>query len=82
MIRKSQAELLLKNDTFTTVFDIIRQEQVDKFLHSGKDDVAVREDAHTMMRVLKEFDRVLKRAITDENMKDKRENKGQYRGSD
>lgn len=76
MIRKSQAELLLKNDTFTTVFDIIRQEQVDKFLHSGKDDIAVREDAHAMMRVLKEFDRVLKRAITDENMKDKRENKG------
>jgi len=76
MIRKSQAELLLKNDTFATVFDIIRQEQVDKFLHSGKDDIAVREDAHTMMRVLKEFDRVLKRAITDENMKDKRENKG------
>lgn len=76
MIRKSQAELLLKNDTFTTVFDIIRQEQVDKFLHSSKEDVAVREDAHTMMRVLKEFERVLKRAITDENMKDKRENKG------
>ena len=82
MIRKSQAELLLKNDTFTTVFDIIRQEQVDKFLHSGKDDIAVREDAHTMMRVLKEFERILKRAVTNGNMQDKRENKGQHRGSD
>ena len=72
MIRKAQAEYLLKDDTFTTVFDIIRQEQVKKFLKSGKADTEAREDAYAMTQALTQFEHILKSAITNEVMKDKR----------
>jgi hypothetical protein len=72
MILKSQAERLLKNDTFVEVFDIIRNEQVKKFLISGKSDTEAREDAFAMTRVLNKFESTLKRAITSEVMNDKR----------
>jgi len=72
MIRRSDAEYLINNDTFTTVFDIIRQEQVKKFLSSAKGDTEVREEAHAMTRALNEFEHILKRAITKEVMQDKR----------
>ena len=72
MILKAQAEYLLKDDTFCTVFDIIRQEQVKKFLKSGKADTEAREDAYAMTQALNQFENILKSAITDEVMKDKR----------
>ena len=72
MIRKAQAEHLLKDDTFTTVFDIIRQEQVKKFLKSSKSDTETREDAYAMTQALNQFEHILKSAITNEVMKDKR----------
>ena len=72
MISKSQAEYLLKDDTFTTVFDIIRQDQVKKFLGSSRLDTEVREEAHAMTRALNEFEHILKRVITNEAMQDKR----------
>ena len=72
MIRKAQAEYLLKDDTFTTVFDIIRQDQVKKFLNSSRLDTEVREEAHAMTRALNEFEHTLQRAITKEVMQDKR----------
>tara|TARA_R110002124_G_scaffold100154_1_gene246698 strand:+ start:316 stop:540 length:225 start_codon:yes stop_codon:yes gene_type:complete len=72
MIKRAQAEQLLKDDTFTTVFDIIRQEQIKKFLKSGKSDAEAREDAHAMTRALNEFENILNRAITSENVNDKR----------
>jgi|TARA_B110000908_G_C10154146_1_gene402810 hypothetical protein len=74
MILKSQAERLLKNDTFVEVFDIIRNEQVKKFLISGKSDTEAREDAHAITRALNEFEHILKRAIADEAIKEKRNN--------
>ena len=72
MIKRSQAEQLLKNDTFIEVFDIIRKEQVKKFLESGNSDTEAREDAFAMTRVLNKFETTLKRAITSEVMNDKR----------
>lgn len=72
MISKAQAEYLLKDDTFTTVFDIIRQEQVKRFLKSGKADTEAREDAYAMTQALNQFEHILKSAITNEVMKDKR----------
>jgi hypothetical protein len=72
MIKRSQAEQLLKNDTFIEVFDIIRKEQVKKFLESGNSDTEAREDAFAMTRVLNRFESILKRAITSEVMNDKR----------
>jgi|TARA_R110000737_G_scaffold28168_1_gene46716 hypothetical protein len=72
MIKRSQAEQLLKNDTFIEVFDIIRKEQVKKFLESGNSDTEAREDAFAMTRVLNKFESTLKRAITSEVMNDKR----------
>mgnify|MGYP003647057016 FL=1 len=72
MIKRSQAEQLLKNDTFIEVFDIIRKEQVKKFLESGNSDTEAREDAFAMTRVLNKFETTLKRAITNEVMNDKR----------
>ena len=72
MIKRSQAEQLLKNDTFIEVFDIIRKEQVKKFLESGNSDTEAREDAFAMTRVLNRFESTLKRAITSEVMNDKR----------
>jgi hypothetical protein len=72
MIKKAQAEHLLKDDTFCTVFDIIRQEQVKKFLNSSTGEIDAREDAHAMTRALNEFEHILKRAITNEVMQDKR----------
>ena len=72
MIKRAQAEQLLKDDTFKTVFDIIRQEQIKKFLKSGKSNTEAREDAHAMTRALNEFENILNRAITSENVNDKR----------
>ena len=72
MIKRSQAEYLLKDDTFIEVFDIIRAEQVKKFLKSSKSDTEAREDAYAMTRALNEFERVLKSSITNEVMHDKR----------
>lgn len=72
MILKSQALKLLANDTFVAVFDSVRAEQVKRFLQSGKDDSEAREDAHAMTRALNEFENTLKRVITNEDMKDKR----------
>jgi hypothetical protein len=72
MIKRSQAEQLLKNDTFIEVFDIIRKEQVKKFLESGNSDTEAREDAYAMTKVLNKFESILKRAITSEVMNDKR----------
>ena len=69
MIRKAQAEHLLKDDTFTTVFDIIRQEQVKKFLKSSKSDTETREDAYAMTQALNQFENILKSAITNEAIK-------------
>ena len=72
MILKSQAEYLLKDDTFTTVFDIIRQEQVKKFLKSSKSDTETREDAYAMSQALNQFENILKSAITNEAMKERK----------
>ena len=71
MILKSQAETLLKDDTFTTVFDIIRQEQVKKFFKSSKSDTETREDAYAMTQALNQFEHILKSAITNEVMKER-----------
>tara|TARA_B100000780_G_C20751274_1_gene298467 strand:- start:132 stop:356 length:225 start_codon:yes stop_codon:yes gene_type:complete len=72
MILKSQALKLLADDTFVAVFVSMRAEQVKKFLNSSKDDSETREEAHAMTRALNEFDYILKRAITDQDIKDKR----------
>ena len=72
MILKEQAEYLLKDDTFTTVFDIIRQEQVKKFLKSSKSDTETREDAYAMSQALNQFENILKSAITNEAMKERK----------
>ena len=72
MILKEQAEYLLKDDTFTTVFDIIRQEQVKKFLKSSKSDTETREDAYAMTQALNQFENILKSAITNEVMKERK----------
>ena len=72
MILKAQAEYLLKDDTFTTVFDIIRQEQVKKFLKSSKSDTETREDAYAMTQALNQFENILKSAITNEVMKERK----------
>ena len=69
MILKEQAEYLLKDDTFTTVFDIIRQEQVKKFFKSSKSDTETREDAYAMSQALNQFENILKSAITNEAIK-------------
>jgi hypothetical protein len=45
---------------------------LDIFLHSKSDEVEKREEAHAMLRALNEFENVLKRAITNQDMKDKR----------
>ena len=72
MILKAQAEYLLKDDTFTTVFDIIRQEQVKKFFKSSKSDTETREDAYAMTQALNQFENILKSAITNEVMKERK----------
>ncbi len=72
MILKSQALKLLADDTFVAVFVSMRAEQVKKFLNSSKDDSETREEAHAMTKALNEFDYILKRAITDQDIKDKR----------
>ena len=72
MILKAQAEHLLKDDTFTTVFDIIRQEQIKKFLKSSKSDTETRENAYAMTQALNQFEHILKNAVTNQDMKDKR----------
>lgn len=72
MITKSEAELLIKNDTFIKVFDIIKQEQVDRFLNSGKDDIDSREEAHDILLALKYIENRLKRSITNEAIKERK----------
>ena len=72
MIKKEQAEHLLKDTTFIDVFAIIRAEQVKKFLKASKSDTETREDAYAMTQALNQFEHILKSAITNEVMKDKR----------
>ena len=69
MIKKEQAEHLLKDTTFIDVFAIIRAEQVKKFLKSGKSDAEAREDAYAMTQALNQFENILKSAITNEAIK-------------
>ena len=69
MIKKEQAEHLLKDTTFIDVFAIIRAEQVKKFLKSGKSDTEAREDAYAMTQALNQFENILKSAITNEAIK-------------
>ena len=72
MILRNQAEYLLANETFLEVFVSLRTIQCNVFLHSKADEVEKREEAHAMLRALNEFENVLKRAITNQDMKDKR----------
>ena len=72
MILRNQAEYLLANETFLEVFVSLRTNQCNVFLHSKSDEVEKREEAHAMLRALNEFENVLKRAITNQDMKDKR----------
>ncbi|MCP4791566.1 MAG: hypothetical protein GY881_15150 [Gammaproteobacteria bacterium] len=72
MISKHDAEHLLRNDTFIKVFDIIRKEQVDKFINTSKDDINAREEAHDIVLALKKIENRLQSVITDEAIKDKR----------
>ena len=72
MILKNQAKYLLANETFLEVFVSLRTNQCNVFLHSKSDEVEKREEAHAMLRALSEFENVLKRAITNQDMKDKR----------
>lgn len=76
MITKSQAEHLLRDDTFRQVFDIMRQEQVKLFLTSNVGESDVREEAHRMNKVLDKFERILKNVIIDEERKEKRNKLG------
>ena len=70
-ITKSEAEYLIKDETFIKIFDIIKQEQVNLFLNTSSS-LEDREDAHRMVRVLNKFERILKNVIVDEVRKEKR----------
>ena len=72
MILKDQAKNLLADETFLDVFVSMRTNQCNVFLHSKADEVEKREEAHAMLRALNEFENVLKRVITDQDIKDKR----------
>ena len=72
MILKDQAENLLANETFLDVFVSMRTNQCNVFLHSKTDEIEKREDAHNLLRALNEFENILKRAITDQDFRDKR----------
>ena len=69
---KGSSRIFTQYDTFTTVFDIIRQEQVKKFLKSSKSDTETREDAYAMTQALNQFENILKSAITNEVMKERK----------
>lgn len=70
-ISKSEAEHLIKDETFIKIFDIIKQEQVKVFLSSSSnvDDI---DEAHRMVRVLNKFERTLKNVIVNEERKEQR----------
>jgi hypothetical protein len=72
MILKNQAEYLLANETFLEVFVSLRTNQCNVFLHSKSDEVEKREEAHALLRALNEIENILKRAITDQDFRDKR----------
>ena len=72
MILKNQAEYLLANETFLEVFVSMRTNQCNVFLHSKSDEVEKREEAHALLRALNEIENILKRAITDQDFRDKR----------
>ena len=72
MILRNQAEYLLANETFLEVFVSMRTNQCNGFLHSKSDEVEKREEAHALLRALNEFENILKRAITDQDFRDKR----------
>ena len=72
MILRNQAEYLLANETFLEVFVSLRTNQCNVFLHSKSDEVEKREEAHALLRALNEFENILKRAITDQDFRDKR----------
>jgi hypothetical protein len=72
-LKASDAERLQNDIDFRSLVDGIRQEQINIFVQSQKDDVESREEAHSILRALDKIERVLQSVITDEAIKRKRE---------
>lgn len=74
-MRLTTAEVgrLLDDPTFKAIMSKIRQDQVDVFMRSGKQDTELREDAHSILRALDKIEQALKSVQTEEAIKQKRE---------
>ena len=72
-IRKeaARARTLQNDETFKSLIDKVREEQVSLFLNSSAEMVEQREDAHAMVRALNTIEGFLQAAIDDEKMFDR-----------
>lgn len=68
----AEVQRLLADSTFIGIMDKIRQDQIDVFTNSLKDDTEQREEAHSILRALTKIEQALKSVQTEEAIKLKR----------
>ena len=74
-IKAQQAKDLLINKAFVEAMGRVRETQVDTFLSSAKNDVEMRERAHSIVLALSAIEHELATAITDFEMLERRNSK-------
>jgi hypothetical protein len=70
--RAARARELLNNESFMTVMQDIKNEQINRFLISATAEVDVREQAHSIVNAIRIIEAHLQSAITDEKVFDKK----------
>jgi len=74
-IKADEARRLKADSAFSAFVQEVRDEQIKLFADSGAADVAVREEAHAMMRALNQIEVKLDAAITAETFLDRKQRK-------
>lgn len=74
-IKADEARRLKSDSAFSAFVQDVRDEQMRLFANSGAADVAVREEAHAIMRALNQIEMKLDAAVTAETFLDRKQRK-------
>jgi len=74
-IKADEARRLKADSAFSTFVQEVRDDQIKVFASSGAADVAVREEAHAIMRALNQIEIKLDAATTAEKFLDRKQRK-------
>lgn len=65
---------LLQDDTFKEAIHRVRQQQIDIFVNSHRDDSEALKDAKYLLEAISRIEQALQSVITEEAIKEKRKN--------